>query len=341
MGRRVPVIALTGHLGAGKTTMLNRLLLRPGSRIGVVVNDFGAVNIDAGLIVGQVDGVHSIAGGCLCHLDDAGDFDDALDRLSRPRLALDAIVVEASGIAEPLALARMIRFSGAEHVRPGGLVEVVDAVHYFETVDGGGTPPLRFAAATLVVINKCDLLPSHTREEVLLRIEGRVRESNPSVHLVRTSRGAIDPALVFDVASTQDPEDELPIAALLREHRDHGHDHDHHLEASSVVVDSSGPVDPSALVDLLEHPPPSAYRIKGTVAVDTGRRRRGYVAHVVGRHAHVARDRHDPPTSRLVAIGVDLDPDAVRTRLAQALAPAGRASVRGLQRLERVCRLSE
>ena len=49
---RVPVVVLTGHLGSGKTTMLNFLLRRPGARVGVIVNDFGAVNIDAGLVSG-------------------------------------------------------------------------------------------------------------------------------------------------------------------------------------------------------------------------------------------------------------------------------------------------
>ena len=60
----VPVIALTGPLGAGKTTVLNHLLAAPGARVGVVINDFGAINVDAGLVVGQVDEAASIAGGC-------------------------------------------------------------------------------------------------------------------------------------------------------------------------------------------------------------------------------------------------------------------------------------
>lgn len=68
----IPVIALTGYLGAGKTSLLNHVLRAPGARIGVVINDFGELNVDAGLVTGQVDEPASIAGGCICCLPDDG-----------------------------------------------------------------------------------------------------------------------------------------------------------------------------------------------------------------------------------------------------------------------------
>src|SRR5690606_19442543 len=105
----VPVIALTGHLGAGKTTLLNHVLRTPDARIGVVINDFGELNVDAALVTGQVDEPASIAGGCICCLSDEGGLDDALAKLADPKLRLDAIILEASGLAEPVAVGRMIR----------------------------------------------------------------------------------------------------------------------------------------------------------------------------------------------------------------------------------------
>jgi len=359
----IPVIALTGHLGAGKTTVLNRLLSRPGGRVGVVVNDFGAVNVDAGLVVGQIDEAASIAGGCICCLPDSGGLDEALARLADPRLRLDAIVVEASGAADPIALARLIRTSCPPAARPGGVIDVVDAVEHRRTVDTGRFAPARFAAASLVVVNKVDLLEPARREETIADIAERARERHPGVPVVAVSLGRVDPALVFDVASEEDAPDELPIAALLRAEEaesesgdgEHGHAHRH---ARAVTVEAPEPVDAGTLADLLEDPPPGAYRLKGFARVRAPRGERRYVVNVVGRQVHVAM----APASAsgrpdaLVAIGMDLDEAATERRIGVALAPASDADPasgssresrpaaarpgEGLRRLERLRRLS-
>lgn len=342
MPRLVPVIALTGYLGAGKTTLLNHLLRQPGARIGVILNDFGDINIDAGLVTGQVDDPASIAGGCICCLDDDTALDDALAKLTHPRLALDAVIVEASGIAEPAALAQMIRFSSVDRVRPGGVVDVVDAVEHFHTVDDdAGAPPARYAATTLAVINKCDDLPEDVREETVTRIEERIRAVNPEVHLVRASHGRVDPTLAYDVTTAVDPEDQLPIAALLREE----HDHLPHTHAQAVSSRSEGPIDPGALIDLLRDPPGGVYRLKGWVTVETSRRRQRHQVHLVGRSIHIspATGSHAltaGAVNELVAIGTHLDTDAVRRRLETALLPATSPHADGLRRLEQYLRLS-
>ncbi|GAA4982571.1 CobW family GTP-binding protein [Actinopolymorpha pittospori] len=332
----LPVVALTGHLGAGKTTLLNHLLRQSDARIGVVVNDFGDINVDAAMVSGQVDEPASFAGGCLCCLVDDDAFDQALEKLSRPRLGLDVVIVEASGVAEPLALATLIQFSTAEGMRPGGLIDVVDAVEYFNTVDTGDVVPSRFSAASLVVINKCDRLPTADREATLARIEQRVREANPNVHIVRTSAGRIDPALLFDVASTRDLPDELPFLATHREE----HPHDGHQHAAAATVQSPGPVDPGRLIDLLEDPPPGAYRIKGRVAVRSSRSVRGYVVNLVGTSIHIVSAPVSTTDSELVAVGLELDVDTARRRLEHALSPAGIARAAGYGRLQQYRRLS-
>lgn len=337
MGYRVPVVALTGHLGAGKTTLLNHLLSTPNARLGVVVNDFGSINVDAALVTGQIDEAASIAGGCLCCLPDAGGLDDALAKLAHPRLRLDAILVEASGAAEPLALARLIRFSGVARVRPGGVIDVIDAVEHFTTVDISPNPPLRYAAATLVVVGKTDLLPEPERDRVVGRIRQRVRERNPHAQLLVARQGRINPALVFDTAAATQPQDELPIAQLEQADDEHPHEH-----ARSAGQPLPAAVSPSALIDLLESPPEGAYRIKGRVRVRGPKSDRGYLVNLVGRMIHVATLPNPPAVGELVAIGPHLDADAAHGALhTVATTPAERPDAAGLRRLWRYRRLSD
>lgn len=331
----IPVIALTGHLGAGKTTLLNHLLRHPGTRIGVVVNDFGDINIDAGLVAGQVDEPASIAGGCICCLPDGGGLDDALIKLADPARRLDAIVVEASGLADPVAIARIIGFSEIPGVRPGGLVDVVDAVNHFDTIDCGTLPPVRYGAASLIVVNKLDQVPKTERAGVLQRVTQRAAQRNPRVHVVGTTAGRIDPELLFDASATSTQVGQLSFLDLAPEH-----DHDH-VHADAVTVRSAGCVDPDALFDLLEDPPPRVFRLKGVVAVRHRTTVRDYVVNLVGSAIHIGKAPPGTMANCLVAIGMHLDIDAVHARLDRTVRPAaGPASAQALKRLQRYRRLS-
>ncbi len=339
----IPVIALTGYLGAGKTTLLNHVLRSPGARIGVVINDFGELNVDAGLVTGQVDEPASIAGGCICCLPDDGGLDVALARLADPKLRLDAIVVEASGLADPVAISRIIRFSGVDGVRPGGVVDVLDAATHFDAVDRDATPPARYGAATLVVVNKLDQIPEGERAAVLQRFQNRVRERNPDAQVVGATAGRIDPALLYDVSVSGEESGQLTFRELLFDTepatpRTQNHDPAH---ADSVTVVTEGGVDPGAVIDLLEQPPPGVYRLKGAVAVRYRASTRVYVVNVVGPSIHIAAAPAHMSANCLVAIGMRLDVDDARERMSSALAPvAGTASAQGIRRLQRYRKLS-
>jgi G3E family GTPase len=151
--------------------------------------------------------------------------------------------------------------------------------------------------------------------------------------------GRIDPTLLYDVASAQDRFGQLSFRDVLFDtatDAEAGEDVHHHVHADAVTVTTEGPVDPLALVDLLEDPPPGVYRMKGTVAVRQRSSTRAFVVNVVGSAVHVARASARAPANCLVAIGMHLDTDAVQARLTSALrpttAPPSPAATRRLQR---------
>ena len=370
---RVPVIALTGYLGAGKTTLLNHLLRTPGARLGVVINDFGDINVDAALVTGEVDEPASVAGGCLCCMPDAGGLETALERLTMARPDLDAILIEASGLAEPANLVRLLRSTALRRVRYAGLIDVIDAVNDERTVSasnaleaaeaaesaagtestagtgGAAAPPARYSAATLVVVTKTDLLAADERRRALDRVTGRVHSRNPRVLVIEAAHGRIDPLLVMDVAHEGAPADELPLAELTRRARAETCDNHHaHAHAESFTVPAPLPVSPGALADLLESPPAEAYRLKGVldVAVGTGRSGtsggvRRVIVNVVAGQVHLEAERpYRSVQLGLVAIGDHLGED-VRRRLEKAGRPAEGPPVSAdVARLDRIRRRS-
>lgn len=336
----LPVIAITGYLGAGKTSLLNHVLRHTDARVGVIVNDFGQLNVDATLIDGQVDAAQPITGGCICCLPDAGGLDDALARLANPRYRLDAILVETSGMADPITVARLIRSSRSRQVRLGGIVEVVDAVEHLCTVDRWLQPPARFAAATLVVIGKTDLLGEADREEGITTITARVRARNPTLGCVIAQNGGVDPTLLFD---TIQPPAAQPTLPLHQKTEPACVGHEGHAEAQSAAITLTEPVRPGALMELLEDPPPGAYRIKGRLRLRGPRSDSGYLVNVVGRTIHMVRFRVPPDAGELVMIGPDLDVDAAQERLAALAGPSAQASqsdVDGLRRARQYVQLS-
>ncbi|MDN5910609.1 GTP-binding protein [Brevibacterium sp.] len=313
----VPVIVLTGYLGAGKTSLLNHLLRHPDARIGVVVNDFGDLNIDAGLVVGQVDEPFSISGGCICCLDDDTSLEDALTALAKPRLRLDAIIVEASGFAEPLTLARMVTRMGHHRFHLGGVIDVVDATMHAATVDTETAPPMRYAATTLVLVNKLDQLPAAERESAVDAIQERVHQRNPRLLVVGTSYGRLDPALIFDPgsgaerggdgtrpgagsgeeagANTEPLQAELPIRDLIRQayaeaaqESVDGENVPVHRHAQSVTVTGRGCADAGAVLDVLEDLPTGVYRVKGSILVNDRARSRSFGIQAVGPNVYVS-----------------------------------------------------
>ncbi|WP_330229164.1 GTP-binding protein [Nocardia sp. NBC_00508] len=341
MADRIPVVLVAGFLGSGKTTLLNHILRdNRGTRIGVVVNDFGAINIDSMLVAGQVDAMVSLGNGCVCCAVDVTELDALFTRLAQPRAEIDVIVVEASGLAEPRNLIRMVVGSDNPRIRYGGLVEVVDAEQFPESSARHPELITHLRLADLVVVNKADRV---TPEQLaLLRADIAALVAPAPVYV--TTHGRIDPGLLFDEPLRETPRlaEQLSFDELLAEH-DHEEDHAEHRhlhdDYTSVSFTSGRELDPRKLIDFLEDPPPGLFRAKGFAAFGVANERRKFVVHMVGRHIVFESgswSRGESRGARLVFIGAGLQTDKVLDRLRDtvhdAAAPLDPQSMLGVWR---------
>jgi G3E family GTPase len=324
--RQIPVIVLAGFLGSGKTTLLNHLLSRSeGSRIGVIVNDFGSIEIDAMSVAGQVDSMVSLGNGCLCCAVDTSELDGFLDRLARPAARIDVIVVEASGLAEPQELIRMILASDNPNIVYGGLVEVVDAAEFARTRATHPEIDRHVAIADLVVLNKADRVGEEQRRALLDEL-GRL---GPGTPVVEASHGRVDPELLFDRKPREDDSEairQLSFEDLVRDEAcgeacGESCTHSGHLHAAydSVAFTSEAPLDPRRLMDFLDSRPDGLYRIKGFVHfAAAGHRGKRYAVHAVGdflRFYAAPWGRGEERVTQLVLIGRGIQGDALRAGL--------------------------
>lgn len=205
--QQIPVVVLAGFLGSGKTTLLNHLLRnRAGNRIGVIVNDFGSIEIDAMTVSGQVGSTVSLGNGCLCCAVDASELDTFLETLTGPAARLDVIVIEASGLAEPQELVRMLLASENPRIVYGGLVEVVDAAEFDATRERHPEIDRHLAVADLVVLNKTDRVQNAERTRIQDVIAGTGESAGGAAAVICATYGRIDPELLFDPALRPDSE---------------------------------------------------------------------------------------------------------------------------------------
>ncbi|WP_405167877.1 GTP-binding protein [Nocardia sp. NBC_01499] len=315
---RIPVVIVAGFLGSGKTTLLNHLLRNSrGTRIGVVVNDFGAINIDSMLVAGQVDAMVSLGNGCVCCAVDVSELDELFTRLAQPRAKIDVIVVEASGLAEPRNLIRMVVGSDNPRIRYGGLVEVVDAEQFPASSARHPELTTHLRLADLVVVNKADRVP----EAQLSALRGDIAELIGQVPVYATTHGRLEPGLLFDEPLRETPRvaEQLSFDELLDDH-DHDHTEHRHLHDDylSVSFTSERALDPRRLIGFLEDPPPGLFRAKGFVAFAVADERRKFVLHLVGRHLVFEPEnwaRGESRTTNLVLIGAGLDTEVATKRL--------------------------
>ena len=177
---RIPITLLTGFLGAGKTTLVNRLLSAPDAgKIAVIVNEFGEIGIDGDLIARANEDMLELTNGCICCAAQ-GDLMDGLNRLflrkiglAEPRVDFDKIVIETTGIADPSPLARLFYTDMKLDLtfRLDAVLTVVDLKHVTGQIARSPEAQKQIAIADKLIFNKRDLVDDEQFTDAVAAVE--------------------------------------------------------------------------------------------------------------------------------------------------------------------------
>lgn len=257
------VTVVAGFLGAGKTTLINHLLSDSGGhRLGVMVNDFGALNIDASLINERQEDIITLSNGCVC-CSLQGELSSSIESLVNSKgRQLDHLLIECSGVSDPERVVHVLGYPRLRaKARLEGVITLVDAALDYDSL----TPPLRHLVASqienadLVIVNKSDLAPpqeiDRLEQELLLPDSRHIRSTQAALPIDFVLWPLSSPTPTFRPIRSPSPEatqiEALGLKTLSWQH--------------------TGSINEYYLRTLLDEMPTQVLRFKGVVHLGDGR----------------------------------------------------------------------
>lgn len=314
----VPVLLLTGFLGSGKTTLLNRLLEeRPRKgpfaettgKLALIVNEFGDVGIDGDLLPDEMTRQVEIKGGCICcRLDE--DLEKTLRELVDSQPDLSAIIIETTGIAEPLPISwTLAKEELASRMRLAAVITVVDALEHERHRPMSPSVDAQVEYADILVVTKLDL----AGPEGLREVQGGLRDLNKMAPVFAGDTSTL-------VAELWRTLDDPSFETQERAPGSASHESSHSFQSMTLPIKHT--LDFEELTEMLESLPPSYIRIKGIAMVVDGASG-NTVPHMVAFHRVGARVSCEPVSdelaTRLVAIGTNMNEESLAECISEAV----------------------
>lgn len=255
----VPLLFITGFLGSGKTTLLNRILdeaAAQGKKIGVIINEWGRVNIDSSLIRAKDIEIEELNDGqvfCSCL---SGNFLEALVLLAKR--SLDVVIVETSGMANPFPLRNILcdlkRLTGGHYVYQG-MIALIDPESFLDLVEDINAVEEQVIASQRIIINKIELADGET----LSRIRKKIRQLNPHAGIIETSYACVEGILDSSMheVSTSSPLESKFVKRSAKES---------YTRPGQYIITTTEGLPPERVEAFVREILPGALRVKGILS---------------------------------------------------------------------------